>query len=142
MLYSKWQPFCLSLNVLSIWFRSWPVTYQVTSPSSAHDDQWQLRPVFLKPGPLFTKNTSSLWFRDPHYKPETVIRPSQVYNGISYTCNCAFSVNSGPGNIHVFLTSYSHHQKKFWPLRGHDTQPSAAIYGHPKSWPITPKASA
>ena len=28
------------------------------------------------PGPLFTKKTSSYQYRDSHYKPETVVRPS------------------------------------------------------------------
>ena len=32
-------------------------------------------------GPLFTKKTPSYGYRDPHYKPKTVWRPSQVYNG-------------------------------------------------------------
>ena len=30
----------------------------------------------LKPGPLFTKKTPSYQYRDSHYKPETVVRPS------------------------------------------------------------------
>ena len=42
------------------------------------------------PGPLFTKKTPSYGYRDPHYKPKTVWRPSQVYNGNSYT-------DRGPG---------------------------------------------
>ena len=36
-------------------------------------------------GPLSTKKTPSCWYRDSHYKPETVVRPSEVYNGDSYT---------------------------------------------------------
>ena len=32
------------------------------------------------PGPLFTKKTPSYGYRDPHYIPKTVWRPSQVYN--------------------------------------------------------------
>ena len=35
-------------------------------------------------GHQFTK-TQSHWYSDSHYKPETVVRPSQVYNGDSYT---------------------------------------------------------
>ena len=31
------------------------------------------------------KKTPSYWYRDPHYKPKTVWRPSQVYNGKPYT---------------------------------------------------------
>ena len=34
--------------------------------------------------PLFTMKTLSSWYRDSHYKPEIVVRPSQVYNGDSY----------------------------------------------------------
>ena len=37
------------------------------------------------PGPLFTKKTPSYGYRDPHDKPKTVWRPSQVYNGNTYT---------------------------------------------------------
>ena len=36
-------------------------------------------------GPLFTKKTPCYQYRDPHYKPKTVWRPSQIYNGNSYT---------------------------------------------------------
>ena len=37
-------------------------------------------------GPLFTKKTPSAdVYRDPHDKPKTVWRPSQVYNGNPYT---------------------------------------------------------
>ena len=38
-----------------------------------------------RPGPLFTKKTPSYGYRNPHYKPNTVWRPSQVYNGNPYT---------------------------------------------------------
>ena len=37
------------------------------------------------PGPLFPKKTPSHWYRDSHYKPPMVVRPSQVNNGGSYT---------------------------------------------------------
>ena len=30
----------------------------------------------IGPGPLFTKKTPSYQYRDSHYKPETVVRPS------------------------------------------------------------------
>ena len=43
------------------------------------------------PGPLFAKKTPSYQYRDSHYKPETVVRPSQVYNGDSYTRKTASS---------------------------------------------------
>ena len=36
-------------------------------------------------GPLFTEKMPSYRYRNPHYKPETVVRPSQVYNGDSYS---------------------------------------------------------
>ena len=42
-------------------------------------------------GPLFTKKTLSYGYRDPHYKPKTVVRPSQVYNGNPYTDKTASS---------------------------------------------------
>ena len=32
--------------------------------------------LIIYPGPLFTKKTPSYQYRDPHYKPETVVRPS------------------------------------------------------------------
>ena len=41
--------------------------------------------------PLFTKKTPSHWYRYPHYKPKTVWRPSQVYNGNPYTSKEASS---------------------------------------------------
>ena len=41
--------------------------------------------AILTHGLLFTKNMQSYWYRDSHYKPETVVRPSQVYNGDSHT---------------------------------------------------------
>ena len=43
-------------------------------------------------GPLFTKTTPSYGYRDPHYKPKTVWRPSQVYNGNPYTDKTASSL--------------------------------------------------
>ena len=39
----------------------------------------------VTPGPLFIKKTPSYGYRDPHYKPKTVWRPFQVYNGNPYT---------------------------------------------------------
>ena len=42
-------------------------------------------------GPLFTKKTPSYGYRDPHYKPKTVWRPSQLYNGNPYTDKTASS---------------------------------------------------
>ena len=36
------------------------------------------------PGSLFIKKKLAYWYKDSHYKPETVARPSQVYNGDSY----------------------------------------------------------
>ena len=38
-------------------------------------------------GPLLTKKTSPYGYRNSHYKPKTVWRPSQVYNGNAYTNN-------------------------------------------------------
>ena len=43
------------------------------------------------PGPLFTKKTPSYGYMDPHYKTETVWRPSQVYDGNPYTDKTASS---------------------------------------------------
>ena len=42
-------------------------------------------------GPLFTNKTPSYGYRDPHNKPKTVWRPSQVYNGNPYTDKTASS---------------------------------------------------
>ena len=42
-------------------------------------------------GPLFTKKTPSYGYRDPHFKPKTVWRPPQVYNGNPYTDKTASS---------------------------------------------------
>ena len=42
-------------------------------------------------GPLFTKKTPSYQYGDSHYKPETVVRPSKVYNGDPYTRKTASS---------------------------------------------------
>ena len=50
-----------------------------------------LAPWSLLSGPLFTKKTSSYGYRDPHDKPKTVWRPSQVYNGNLYTDKTASS---------------------------------------------------
>ena len=41
------------------------------------------------PGPLFSKKTLSYRYRGIHYKSETVVRPSQIYDGVSYTCKAA-----------------------------------------------------
>ena len=51
------------------------------------------RSIFSSVSPAPEKNTgnfapaetTSEAYRDSHYKPETVVRPSQVYNGESYT---------------------------------------------------------
>ena len=32
--------------------------------------------AMIQPGPLFTKKAPSYQYRDSHYKPETVVRPS------------------------------------------------------------------
>ena len=44
---------------------------------------WPASPIAS--GPLFTKKTPSYGYRDPHDKPKTVWRPSQVYNRNPYT---------------------------------------------------------
>ena len=70
----KWRPFCLGLNVL----------YALSPGHVAYTAVWGLLvAVFLhslqqvlRPGPLFTKMTPSYQYRDSHYKPETVVRPS------------------------------------------------------------------
>ena len=41
----------------------------------------------IRVGPLLTKTTSPNGNRNSHYKPKTVWRPSQVYNGNAYTNN-------------------------------------------------------
>ena len=43
------------------------------------------------PGSLFSTKTPSYGYRDPHDKPKTVWRPSQVYNGNPYTDKTVFS---------------------------------------------------
>ena len=43
------------------------------------------------PGPLFTKKMPFYGDRNPHYKPKTVWRWSQVYNGKPYTNKMASS---------------------------------------------------
>ena len=40
-----------------------------------------IRLITRLPGPLFTKKILSCGYMDPHYKPKTGWRPSQVYNG-------------------------------------------------------------
>ena len=45
----------------------------------------------VMPGPLFTKKTPFYQYRDSHYKPETVVRPSSVYNKNPYTRKAASS---------------------------------------------------
>ena len=42
-------------------------------------------------GPLFTKKMLPYQYRDSHYKPETVVRPSEVYHGDPYTRKTASS---------------------------------------------------
>ena len=49
--------------------------------------------ILWEPGPLFTKMTSSYGYRYPHDKPQTVWRPSQVYNGNPYTDKTASSLS-------------------------------------------------
>ena len=57
----------------------------VNAISSWHDT------TLINAGPLFTKKTLSYVYRDPHDKPKTVWRPSQVYNGNPYTDKTASS---------------------------------------------------
>ena len=53
-----------------------------TSIMWCHDDIWHRKACQItgslsrKPRPLFTKKTPSYQYRDSHYKPETVVRPS------------------------------------------------------------------
>ena len=49
----------------------------------------QLNPI-IDSGSLFTKMTPSYGCRNPHYKPQTVWRPSQLFNGNPYTNNTVF----------------------------------------------------
>ena len=42
---------------------------------------WRLYISNWTSGPLFTKKTPSYQYRNSHYKPETVVRPSEVYHG-------------------------------------------------------------
>ena len=51
-------------------------------------DLFDIKPLS---GPLLTKKTPSYGYRDPHDKPKTVWRPSQVYNGNPYTDKTASS---------------------------------------------------
>ena len=55
---------------------------------------------FMVPGPLFTKKTPSYGYRDPHYKPKTVWRPSHVYNGNPYTDKTASSWIEAQPELH------------------------------------------
>ena len=49
------------------------------------------------PGSLLTKKTLPYCYMDSHYKPETVVSLSEVYNGDLYTCKTvSFLVNGGP----------------------------------------------
>ena len=66
-------------------------------PMWLYHQLWWMRMICLSlfmtdgcfPVPLFTKMTPSYGYRDPHYKPKTVWRPSQVYNGNHYTAMIA-----------------------------------------------------
>ena len=61
-------------------------------PVSYNDlTEWVCISLEAQPGPLFTKKTPSYGYRNPHYKPETVWGPSQVYNGNPYTDKTASS---------------------------------------------------
>ena len=98
VLFVKWQPICLGLNELKNtirdacarhWSWSWlylqmPYCLMVMGHVFIKESM-TLNDSILPAGPLFTKKTSSYGYRDPHYKPKTVWRPSQVYNGNSYT---------------------------------------------------------
>ena len=61
------------------------------------------------PGPVFTKKTPSYQHRDSHYKPETVVRPSEVYIRDPYTRKTAsvFLVNRGPGCLSPTISNSS-----------------------------------
>ena len=52
---------------------------------------WNMTIIWHQPGPLFTKKTPSYGYRNPHDKPKTAWRPSQVYNGNPYTDKTVFS---------------------------------------------------
>ena len=56
-------------------------------------DIWKLviSKAGYRSGPLFTKKKLSYGYRDPHDKPKTVWRPSQVYHGNPYTDKTASS---------------------------------------------------
>ena len=51
------------------------------------------------------KKIPSYDFRNPHYKPEMVSWPSQVYNGNPYTNNRVFLENRGPEVVRRALTA-------------------------------------
>ena len=60
-------------------------------PWNAGSVKYDITELHGIPGPLFTKKTPSYGYRDPHYIPKTVWRPSQVYNGNPYTDKTASS---------------------------------------------------
>ena len=97
---SKWDTFlCLKLN--------WPWRSKSINPKtirilticvlhllsqfgdSSLNGWWAITQT--SSGPLFTKKTPSYQYRDSHYKPEMVVRPSKVYNSDPYTRKTASS---------------------------------------------------
>ena len=59
--------------------------------TSKHTSPYHMHTSTKYPRPQLVKKTPSYWYRESHYKPETVVRPSQVYNEDSYTCKTVSS---------------------------------------------------
>ena len=51
------------------------------------------------PGPWFSIKMASYQCRKSHCGDKTVVRPSYLHNGISYTGKMAFYIESGPRNL-------------------------------------------
>ena len=88
---TKWRLFCFARNVMTattiqdkpLTLRPLVVSYRLILPLSC-------RVASYWTGPLFTKMTPFDLYRDSHYKTETTIRSSDIYNGDSNTRNTSF----------------------------------------------------
>ena len=66
-----------------LWYQTWLIHHMMILIMSPQP--FKVPAECIESGPLFTKKTPSYCYLVSHYKPETVVRPSQVYHVNSYT---------------------------------------------------------
>ena len=83
--------------------------WKKTTHSDVIVPQWCISfTEILAPGPWFNIKMPSYQYRKSHCGDKTILRPSYLHNGISYTDKTIFYIESGPrASVSIVLTTHS-----------------------------------